>query len=112
MTEPPIRTLAITQQLNAISVGRSHDEEPLSLVLPEREVRALAELLGFARARVLSSLPGTGNDAVVALINALSKVLDQYDVAVRDDVLTVRESASHREALAEIERLAKELDKY
>jgi hypothetical protein len=93
-------------------VGRSHDEEPLSLVLPQCEVRVLAELLGVARARVLSSLPGTGSDALIALTNALSRVIDQYEVAVRDDVLTVRDSASQREALAEIERLAKELDKY
>ncbi|HYJ40576.1 MAG TPA: hypothetical protein VEW08_07295, partial [Steroidobacteraceae bacterium] len=95
-----------------ISVGRSHDEEPLSLVLPQREVRELAALLGFASARVRSSSPGAGSDAVLALTDALSRVIAKYEAAVREDVLTVRETETQREALAEIARLARELDKY
>lgn len=111
MPMEPLRTVTITQQMGAISVGRSHDDQPLLLVLPQEQVRTLAQLLHLARARIAGNPPGTGSDAVLALMNALAGVVSKYEAAVSVDTLTVRSSASQKEALAELERIARELDK-
>jgi hypothetical protein len=111
MPEEPIRTLAITQQLGLVSVGRAHEDQPLSLVVPQTEVRALAELVHFARALALGSPPSVGNDAILALTYRLSEIIGKYEAAVSADSLTARESHTMKEALSELERLAKELEK-
>ena len=111
MPSSPDRTLTITQQLGKISVARSHQDDPLSLVLPQSEVRALSELLQLARARVLSSPAGAGSDVMAALVNRLSDIISKYDAALSVDTLTARESHNMKEALNELDRLAHEIDK-
>jgi hypothetical protein len=111
MPDDPTRTLAITQQLGSVSVGRSHEDQPLSLVVPQAEVRALANLVNLARARVLGSPDGAGSDAILALTARLSDIIDKYEAAVSIDSLTARESRTMKEALSELERLAKEIEK-
>ena len=107
----PSNTLILTGQYAHFSVGRLHEGDALSLVLPPETVSRLGDACAEARARTMCMPPVAGMETVEDLLELLHALFSGYSKVAAADALATRSTETLEQALSEIEQLRVELGK-